>query len=488
MAALRASSGRRRSPSTCSSRPSSRRCCSAYHRTEGAQPHARVELDRKTGHVTVWAAGADDEGGVVARVRRHPGRLRPDRRDDRPAGHPAAAARRRGRAQLRRVPRPRGRHRRRASIQQGADPQDRAGRPRQASRRVLPPQRAGAGRELRARRPAALLRRRGPQGPARARRSRCRAPTPTWCASCSRWRCPRSPTAGRDRRDRPRGRSPHQDRRPVRPCPGVNAKGACIGPMGQRVRAVMSELHGEKIDIVDWSDDPAALRRARAVAGAGRRRSRSSTWPAAPARVVVPDYQLSLAIGKEGQNARLAARLTGWRIDIRPDDAQAAAAGDAADGPAPDGGRTAVTRRARTGGRLAIGRGRRSVAGDPSAQLVRHPRARAGSARAWGAGPGERSVLLRCRGRGRRRSSSSRPAPQRCRGGAPGCTPTRLPRPRRAPSGVPPGPAARRAPLDTAAVREYARAAEHQPTGTVRHGTDRRRRRRKRVRTLMSTR
>ena len=81
----------------------------------------------------------------------------------------------------------------------------------------------------------------------------------------------------------------------------------------------MTELHGEKIDIVDYSDDPADVRRARPVAGAGAVASRSSTPRPRSARVVVPDYQLSLAIGKEGQNARLAARLTGWRIDIRPD-------------------------------------------------------------------------------------------------------------------------------------------------------------------------
>jgi N utilization substance protein A len=99
---------------------------------------------------------------------------------------------------------------------------------------------------------------------------------------------------------------------------GVNAKGACIGPMGQRVRAVMSELHGEKIDIIDWSADPAefvgnALSPAKAL--------RVDVVEAATrtARVTVPDYQLSLAIGREGQNARLAARLTGWRIDIRSD-------------------------------------------------------------------------------------------------------------------------------------------------------------------------
>src|SRR5690349_18387942 len=98
--------------------------------------------------------------------------------------------------------------------------------------------------------------------------------------------------------------------------PGVNAKGACIGPMGQRVRAVMSELHGEKIDIIDWSEDPAhfvgnALSPAKAL--------RVDIVDEMRARVTVPDYQPSLAIGREGQNARLAAKLTNWRIDIHSD-------------------------------------------------------------------------------------------------------------------------------------------------------------------------
>ncbi|PFG35944.1 NusA antitermination factor [Flavimobilis soli] len=100
--------------------------------------------------------------------------------------------------------------------------------------------------------------------------------------------------------------------------PGVNAKGACIGPMGQRVRAVMAELHGEKIDIVDFHEDPAKF-----VANALSPSRVSSVEivdeATRSARVVVPDFQLSLAIGKEGQNARLAAKLTGWRIDIRSD-------------------------------------------------------------------------------------------------------------------------------------------------------------------------
>ncbi|MGA9377078.1 MAG: transcription termination factor NusA [Mycobacterium sp.] len=99
---------------------------------------------------------------------------------------------------------------------------------------------------------------------------------------------------------------------------GLNAKGACIGPMGQRVRNVMSELSGEKIDIIDFDEDPArfvanALSPAKVVSVTVIDENTRA------ARVVVPDFQLSLAIGKEGQNARLAARLTGWRIDIRSD-------------------------------------------------------------------------------------------------------------------------------------------------------------------------
>ena len=99
---------------------------------------------------------------------------------------------------------------------------------------------------------------------------------------------------------------------------GLNAKGACIGPMGQRVRNVVAELHGEKIDIIDWAEDPAtyvgnALSPAHVVSATVVDRVTQSV------RVVVPDFQLSLAIGREGQNARLAARLTGWRIDIHSD-------------------------------------------------------------------------------------------------------------------------------------------------------------------------
>ena len=99
---------------------------------------------------------------------------------------------------------------------------------------------------------------------------------------------------------------------------GLNAKGACIGPMGQRVRNVVSELHGEKIDIIDYDDDPANFV-GNALSPARVNSVTVVDLAARAARVVVPDFQLSLAIGREGQNARLAARLTGWRIDIHSD-------------------------------------------------------------------------------------------------------------------------------------------------------------------------
>jgi N utilization substance protein A len=111
--------------------------------------------------------------------------------------------------------------------------------------------------------------------------------------------------------------------------PGVDPVGACVGPKGSRVRMVVNELRGEKIDVVPWSENPAELvANALQPAKVKEVRIDESTGTA---MVIVPDYQLSLAIGKEGQNARLAARLTGWRIDIKSEtqvseDARAAAA------------------------------------------------------------------------------------------------------------------------------------------------------------------
>ena len=104
--------------------------------------------------------------------------------------------------------------------------------------------------------------------------------------------------------------------------PGVNPKGSCIGPLGARVRAVMTELNGEKIDIVDFSDNIAEYV-SHALSPAPVISAQILDEENKVVRVVVPDYKLSLAIGREGQNARLAARLTGAKIDIKSDTAPA---------------------------------------------------------------------------------------------------------------------------------------------------------------------
>ena len=97
--------------------------------------------------------------------------------------------------------------------------------------------------------------------------------------------------------------------------PNVDPIGACVGPKGQRVNNIVEELKGEKVDIIKWSEDPAEYVHA-ALAPADV--ISVTTVGEKDCRVIVPDDQLSLAIGKEGQNARLAARLTGFKIDIKP--------------------------------------------------------------------------------------------------------------------------------------------------------------------------
>ena len=95
----------------------------------------------------------------------------------------------------------------------------------------------------------------------------------------------------------------------------MDAVGACVGQNGCRVNIIVSELNGEKIDIIEWNEDPqvfiaSALSPSKVVAVKVNEADQS-------AKIVVPDHQLSLAIGREGQNARLSAKLTGWRIDIK---------------------------------------------------------------------------------------------------------------------------------------------------------------------------
>jgi N utilization substance protein A len=112
--------------------------------------------------------------------------------------------------------------------------------------------------------------------------------------------------------------------------PGLDPVGACVGPKGVRHRAVLSELAGEHVDIVPWSDQPEAF--VAASLGPAKAESVSIDKATRTATVTVPRGQLSLAIGRDGQNARLAAKLTGYRIDIKPGEGEVAS-GDAETAP-----------------------------------------------------------------------------------------------------------------------------------------------------------
>ncbi|MCI2240261.1 transcription termination factor NusA [Paenibacillus sp. TRM 82003] len=292
----------------------------AYHHTEGAQRHARVELDRTTGEVRVLAAERGEDGAVVREY------------DDTPAGFGRIAATTARQVILQRL--------RDAAdeqvlgeyadtegdivsgvVQQGRDPrvvQVDLG----SLEGVLPPAEQVPGEEYRH---GSRLRcyvvsvKKGPKGP-QVVLSRSH---PNLVRRLFALEVPEiaDGTVQITAMSREAG---HRTKMAVRATrQGINAKGACIGPMGQRVRAVMAELRGEKIDIVDHSDDPARFV-ASALSPARVTSVEVVDAEARSARAIVPDYQLSLAIGKEGQNARLAAKLTGWRIDIRPDTEAAA--------------------------------------------------------------------------------------------------------------------------------------------------------------------
>ncbi|CAN3983031.1 transcription termination factor NusA [Kitasatospora purpeofusca] len=290
----------------------------AYHRTEGSRRRARVALDRQTGHVTVWAtedASELDEG------------VEPKEFDDTPSGFGRIASSIGMQVMMQRL--------RDAAddqtfgeyagkegdivtgvVQQGNDPKNvlvDIGK----LEAILPPQEQVPGEDYRhgtRLKCYVVAVRRGVRG-ASVTLSRTHpnlvrklfalevpeiADGSVEIAAIAREAGHRTKIAVWSRRQ------------------GLNAKGACIGPMGARVRAVMGELHGEKIDIVDWSEDPREMV-ASALSPARVTSVEIVDLAQRSARVIVPDYQLSLAIGKEGQNARLAARLTGWRIDIRPD-------------------------------------------------------------------------------------------------------------------------------------------------------------------------
>jgi transcription termination/antitermination protein NusA len=285
----------------------------AYQRTEGHEPHARVELDRKSGHVTVWAAEVDDDDNVLREW------------DDTPTGFGRIAATTAKQVILQRL--------RDAEdeqtfgefsgkegdivsgvVQQGRDPRNVYVDLGRVEAVMPPPEQVPGesyphGSRLRC---YVVQVRKGLRGPSitlsRTHPNLVKklfalevpeiASGVVEIAAIAREAGHRTKIAVRSHR------------------PEVNAKGACIGPMGARARAVMAELHGEKIDIVDWSEDPARFL-AEALQPAKVSQVQIVDPVARAARIIVPDFQLSLAIGREGQNARLAARLTGWRVDIR---------------------------------------------------------------------------------------------------------------------------------------------------------------------------
>lgn len=312
---------------------------SAYHRSPGAHQHARVALDRKSGDVTVWAResissddGTTDEGAADASESK---RLTPEF-DDTPDdfGRYAAAIARQLIFQRLRDAEDEQKYGEFSGkvgdlvsgvIQQGSRPGDimvdlgRIEALMPASERV-PEEKYAHGERIKA---YVYEVEKGLRGP-RVRLSRTH---PNLVRLLFALEAPEIADGSVEIAAVAR-EAGHRTKIAVRAvAPGVNAKGACIGPMGQRVRNVMHELHGEKIDIVDYSDDPAEFI-AHALSPAQVKGVTLVDPEARAARVTVPDFQLSLAIGKEGQNARLAAKLTGWRIDIRSDDEREAAAED----------------------------------------------------------------------------------------------------------------------------------------------------------------
>ncbi len=316
---------------------------SAYHRTPGAQQRARVEVDRRTGHVTVWAREAPD-------VDAPEGAPQAPEFEDTPEGFGRIATSTARQVIVQRLrdaedDQVLGAFRGKAGevlggvIQQGRDPRTvlvdvggvEAVLPQHEQ---VPGEKYVHGERLRA---YVLDVARGPRGP-QITLSRTH---PNLVRKLFALEVPEIADGTVEIMSMAR-EAGHRTKMSVRASvPGVNAKGACIGPMGGRVRAVMAELHGEKIDIVDHSDAPEEMI-AHALSPARVLDVTVVDPDARAARVVVPDYQLSLAIGKEGQNARLAAKLTGWRIDIRSD-AEPAATGAATEGAAAPGGPSDAT-------------------------------------------------------------------------------------------------------------------------------------------------
>jgi transcription termination/antitermination protein NusA len=304
----------------------------AYHKTEGAAPTARVQIDRQSGHVTVWASNTREEDEVAGE-----GEVTGEY-DDTPEGFGRIAATTARQVILQRLRDAEdeltfGEYAGREGdvvagvIQQGKDPRavlvdlGKIEAILPAAEQV-PGERYAHGERLRC---FVLHVRKGHRGPS-VTLSRTH---PSLVKKLFQLEVPEMSSGVVEIAALAR-EAGHRTKIAVRSHqPGVNAKGACIGPMGSRVRNVMTELHGEKIDIVDYADDPAQFV-GNALSPARVNRVDIVDPVARIARVTVPDFQLSLAIGKEGQNARLAAKLTGWKIDIVPDTAADPAAEAAA--------------------------------------------------------------------------------------------------------------------------------------------------------------
>ncbi|MEA5454588.1 transcription termination factor NusA [Sinomonas sp. JGH33] len=289
----------------------------AYHKSPGAIDQARAEVDRKSGHVTIWATEIDEEGNPIGEF------------DDTPEGFGRIAATTARQVILQRLrdvedDNVLGEFKGRegeliaGQIQQGSNPHMVQVNLGSVEALLPPPEQVPGEQYVHGNRIRAYVVdvHRGVKGPS-ITLSRSH---PGLVKKLFELEVPeiadRSVEIVAIARE-----AGHRTKIAVRAnVPGVNAKGACIGEMGSRVRAVMTELNDEKIDIVDYSDDPASFI-ANALSPAKVKSVSIVDEGARSARVLVPDYQLSLAIGKEGQNARLAAKLTGWRIDIASDTA-----------------------------------------------------------------------------------------------------------------------------------------------------------------------
>ncbi len=288
----------------------------AYQRaTESSHP-ARVELDRKTGHVTVWARELDEDGtaGPSTTTRRRGSAGSPRRPPSRSCCSGCATPRTRSSS----ASSPARRATSSPDHPAGAQPRRRDGRPRQ-DRGGPAGERARAGGEVRPRRAHQVPGHVGPQGHARPPDHPVAVP-PHPGKKLFALEVPEIADGTVEVAAIAR-EAGHRTKIAVHSTvAGVNAKGACIGPMGQRVRNVMSELHGEKIDIVDWAEDPAELV-AHALSPARVNAVEivdlaARSWPGGRARLpALPGH-------RQGGAERPPRRpLTGWRIDIRSDEA-----------------------------------------------------------------------------------------------------------------------------------------------------------------------